>query len=86
MQIETHKYRTLSCIKRAYRTEFGECKQVEALFIHEMVGRRQVSHWRLVPQFPFSTKVAHLLMLRSRSVQFYVSSNPVLLIWAVTLS
>jgi hypothetical protein len=55
----------LSCIKRANRTEFGECKQVEVLFMREMVEQLQVSLWRLVLQFPSLTKVAHLLMRRS---------------------
>jgi hypothetical protein len=54
--------------------------------MREMVGLQQVSHWRLVQQFPFLTKVAHLLMLRSRSAQFYVSLNLALLISVVMLS
>jgi hypothetical protein len=45
-----------------------------------MVGQLQVSHWQLVQQFPSFIKVAHLLMLRSPSVQFYVSLNLALLI------
>jgi hypothetical protein len=45
MQIETRKCQFLSCIKRANRTEFGECKPVEVLFMREMVEQLQASLW-----------------------------------------
>jgi hypothetical protein len=45
------KINVIPCKELTDRTQFGECKQVEVLFMREMVGRLQVSLWPLALQF-----------------------------------
>jgi hypothetical protein len=50
MQIK-NKIIVLACKELTDKTQFGECKQVEVLFMREMEAQPQVSLWRSVLQF-----------------------------------
>jgi hypothetical protein len=52
MHANQNKIDVSPCKELTDRTEFGECKQVEALFMPAMEAQPPVSLWRLVRQFP----------------------------------
>jgi hypothetical protein len=49
MQIK-NKFIIFPCKELTDKTQFGECKQVEVLFMPVMEALPQVSHWPLAPQ------------------------------------
>jgi hypothetical protein len=51
MHANQNKIIVFPCKELTVRTQFGECKQVEVLFMPAMEAQPQVSLWRSVLQF-----------------------------------